>query len=296
MTDSWKKYRGDGNGPDGKPVKTRHEQGRYLADDALVNSVNTALAVERPLLVTGEPGTGKTMLAWSVAGELGMGDVLEFHTASDNRAADALYLVDNMRRFYDAQVPDPRAADIGNYIQWRALGTAIRASGQRVVLIDEIDKAPRDFPNDLLDVIDQMEFDVPELGKSFRYQGPSKPIVIITSNIERQLPLPFLRRCVFHRIEFPNDTALRKILHERLGELPERLVSVAIKRFLDLRAYGERLEKAPSTSELIMWTKVLKIAGVNPDKLEQYDLADLPHLGAVIKTEADERLLKGQAR
>lgn len=289
MTTTWTEYRGDGLNPDGLPATTRSEQGRYLADPELVVAVNTALAVGQPLLVTGEPGTGKTMLAWSVAAELGLGSVLAFHTRSDNRARDTLFSLDNMRRFYDAQVSDARASELRNYVQWRPLGRAIRSASRRLVLIDEIDKAPRDFPNDLLDVIDQMEFTVPELKR--RYRAKQRPVVIITSNSERQLPLPFLRRCVYHRLEFPGPGALKMILRERLGELPEKLVDVATRRFFELRALKDELDKAPSTGELIVWMKVLTAAGVSAEDLEKKRFGDLPHRGTLIKTEHDEQVV-----
>ena len=182
---SWMRYRGDGSTPAGQPPETRGERGRYLADPKLVTAVNTAIAVGQPLLVTGEPGTGKTMLAWSIASELGLGSVLEFHTRSDNQARDALYDFDYLLRFYHAQTRDARAEQLESYIRWQALGEAIRAPSQRVVLIDEIDKAPRDFPNDLLDELDRMEFKVPELALTCK--AAHRPVVVITSNSERQL-------------------------------------------------------------------------------------------------------------
>jgi MoxR-like ATPase len=292
MTKNWIEYRGDGTTPDGATATTRYERGRYLADRELVIAVNTALAVGQPLLVTGEPGTGKTILAWSVAGELGLGDVLAFYTRSDHRARDTLFAFDNMRRFYDAQVEDARAQDMTNYVEWRPLGAAIRSPQRRLVLIDEIDKAPRDFPNDLLDVIDQMEFTIPELKETYR--AKERPVVIITSNSERQLPAPFLRRCVYHRLQFPDPDRLKAILHERLGDLPTELVDIGVERFFELRALSE-LEKPPSTGELIVWMKVLRKAGVDVDTLQRAALSNLPHRGAMIKTEHDENVIAGTA-
>src|SRR5690606_1757505 len=163
MTTSFGPYRGDGTTPGGAATGSRGERGRYLADSQLVAAVNTALIVEQPLLVTGEPGTGKTALAWSVATELGLGHVLNFHTRSDHQARDTLYEIDHLLRFYHAQVHDDRATNPEHYVRWNALGEAIRSTSRRLVLIDEIDKAPRDFPNDLLNELDQMEFRVPEL-------------------------------------------------------------------------------------------------------------------------------------
>ncbi len=291
VSSSWMRYRGDGTTPSGERGETRGEPGRYLADSKLMTAVNTALAVEQPLLVTGEAGTGKTMLAWSIAAELGLGAVLAFHTRSDNQARDTLYDVDHLLRFYHAQTRDARAENMESYVRWQALGEAIRSSQQRVVLIDEVDKAPRDFPNDLLDEIDRMEFRVPELGQS--YKAAFRPVVVITSNSERQLPDPFLRRCVFHRIDFPTGPRLEAILKERLGHLniEQRLIEVAVARFEYVRAM-QGWEKLPSTAELIAWVRVLHKAGVHAETLEKTPLRDLPFQGALVKTQQDLGMLE----
>lgn len=262
----------------------------YIASPALAAAVNTALAAEQPLLVTGEPGTGKTTLADSVARQLGFGAVLKFATRSEHQARDCLYTFDSMRRFYDAQVEDPRAKDPAAYVRFEALGQAIRAESPRVVLIDEIDKAPRDFPNDLLNVLDgEVQFEVHETGE--RFVAAHRPVVIITSNSERPLPDPFLRRCVFHRIDPPTEALLRRIVRARFDprELEQRFVDVALRRFSELRQM--QLEKPPATGELLVWIRVLLRAGVGADDIERAPLADL-HVGALIKLEADLRRLQ----
>lgn len=285
---SFIRYRGDGVPAQGEPPRKmdQEEKGAYLPDKHLIIAVNTALAVGQPLLVTGEPGTGKTALAWSVAAELGLGEVLEFHTRSDHHARDTLYSFDNLRRFYDAQNRDARTAELSHYVQFEALGTAITGDTQRVVLIDEIDKAPRDFPNDLLDEIDRMSFLVSETRT--RYKAKQRPVVIITSNSERQLPAPFLRRCVFHHIAFPGPAQLKVILEQRIAHLnlSTGMAEAAIRRFTELRAL-ESMEKVPATSELITWVRVLIAAGVPVDSIDKSPLAELPLLSALVKTRAD---------
>ena len=282
-------YRGQGAVPAGKkPLSRRHESGRYLASEDLARAVNTALAVEQPLLVTGEPGTGKTELAWSIASELGLDEVEEFHTRSDSEATDLLYRFDNVRRFADAH-RGREVEDLDRYVMLGPLGRALDSGRRTVVLIDEIDKAPRDFPNDLLDVIDQMSFEVTETGRRFPRPGQPavRPIVLITSNIERQLPDPFLRRCVFHHIEPPDEARLADILRERLAALPldARIVGAAIKRYEAVRQL-EGLRKMPATHELISWVKVLLRAGTSPEAVGSSSLVDL-FPGTLLKTRED---------
>ncbi len=259
---TFERYKGDGTLPN--PLN-RRELGSYRASRQLATAVNTALAVEQPLLITGEPGTGKTTLAWSIASELGLPDVLEFHTRSDHQAKDTLYEFDNLQRFYDAYHAGS-VMDLERYVRWRPLGEAIRSDTQRLVLIDEIDKAPRDFPNDLLDVIDKMEFTVDETRAQVR--ANVRPIVLITSNRESQLPDAFLRRCVFHHISFPSADQLKEIINERLGDLrlESKLIDTAISRFRELRGQPN-LRKKPATHELITWLRVLHQAGISEEAL-----------------------------
>jgi len=260
---------------------------RYVFSEELATAANVALHLRRPLLVTGEPGTGKTALAWGLARQLGAGDVLELHVKSSSVARDLLYTVDALRRFYDASVQDDAARSVEGYITYQALGAAIRSDRSRVVLIDEIDKAPRDFPNDLLNELDRMEFVVPELGPEVRFSTRVPHAVVITSNSERQLPSAFLRRCVYHHIEFPAEELLAEILAihtEGLG-LSEGFARLVVERFLALRRL-DGLEKPPSTDELIAWTRVLAALGVTPEALQR-PLGELPALQTLVKVSDD---------
>jgi MoxR-like ATPase len=286
----FRQYRGNGTTLDGRPVGTPGEKGLYLASEQLVAAVNASLAVEQPLLVTGEAGTGKTVLAYSIAAEIELGEVLLFTVRSDNQGRDLLYEFDNLQRFYDAQVENNRARDRRNYVRLGALGEALNGAERRLVLIDEIDKAPRDFPNDLLDVLDRMELRIPEIDACV--PARQRPFVVITSNRESQLPDPFLRRCVFHHIEFPDQDLLGRILDQRLGhlQLARLLRDRVIQRFVALREVPG-LQKRPATSELLTWARVLAYAGVTAEELD-VDLGALPHLGVLLKTDPDLRCVR----
>jgi MoxR-like ATPase len=282
----FRQYRGDGTTRDGRPAPTPREHGRYLAPPELASAVNAALAVEQPLLVTGKAGTGKTVLAFSIAAELEL-EIEVFPVRSDQQGRDLLYEFDNLQRFYDAQVADPRARDLTNYLRLGALGRAFRSDTRKVVLIDEIDKATRDFPNDLLFALDRMELLIPEL--EIAEIARHRPVVVITSNRESQLPDPFLRRCVFHHIEPPDQHRLLQILEERLGylELSRNLAERIVQRFADLCRFPGLL-KEPTTSELLTWTRILHRARITEADLAG-GLSQLPHLGAMLKTEEDLR-------
>ncbi len=289
----FRQYRGNGTTRDGRSVPTPGERGRYLASPALVNAVNAALAVEQPLLVTGKAGTGKTVLAFSIAAELELGDVEVFAVRSDHQGRDLLYEIDNLQRFYDAQVSDPHARDRGNYLRLGPLGRAFRSEERKVVLIDEVDKAPRDFPNDLLNALDRMELRIPEL--DIAEPARHRPVVVITSNRESQLPDPFLRRCVFHHIEPPDEHSLLAILQERLGhlELTRALAERIVRRFTALREFPGLL-KEPSTSEMLTWARILHHARVTDGELEG-ELRDLPYICALLKVQEDQHRVRPPA-
>ncbi|MBF0108378.1 MAG: MoxR family ATPase [Magnetococcales bacterium] len=270
------------------------EQGAYLADADLVEAVNVSLAVGQPLLLTGEPGCGKTRLADSLALELGLGEPLIFQTRSTSQAQELLYTFDAVGRFHHIQVGDKRAADPVNYVRYGPLGQAIVEGRRRVVLIDEIDKAPRDFPNDLLSELDRMVFTVHELEEpTCRKAGSHRPVVVITSNSERQLPLAFLRRCVFHHIRFPSRERLVAIIGERLRDmnLDGGLVEAAVDRFQEVRGLSG-LVKKPATGELLAWLTALAIQGKTVDHVRSPALARLPLWQALLKDRDDFRRLQ----
>jgi len=276
---------------------------RFVPGASLANAVNTAICVGEPLLITGEPGTGKTQTAYYAAWKLNLGDVLHFQVKSDSTARDLLYHFDMVRYFQDAHLGKLPVAGMGdqseaaraikrNYREKRALWQAFEKAEQhgvpRVLLIDEIDKAPRDFPNDLLHELDQMEFQVLETGEQVRVRPQLRPIVFITSNSERRLPEPFLRRCVYHHILF-DSALLKRILTTRrdeFGSLSDGFLELAVERFLSLRDRG--LHKAPSTGELLVWLRVLAAAGnVSEAALRDADLSKLPYLGVLLKNRQD---------
>jgi MoxR-like ATPase len=251
----------------------------YIAAPDLMQTVNVAVQLSRPLLIKGEPGTGKTMLAQSIARGLEM-PLLVWNVKSTTKAQDGLYVYDTVQRLYDGQFGERDVSDIARYIKPGKLGEAF-ASDQRVVLlIDEIDKADLEFPNDLLWELDQMEFHIPETHETVK--AKQRPIVLITSNAEKELPDAFLRRCVFHYIEFPDEEMMERIVHVHVPDLDRRLLDLAIQAFYWLRDVPG-LQKKPSTSELIDWVQALARGGVDPQEIA----ARLPFMGVLLKKDHD---------
>ena len=252
---------------------------RYLTSPSLEAAVNCALALERPLLVRGEPGTGKTQLAEAIAAGLSL-RLIHWPVKSTTRAQDGLYVYDTVQRLYDSRFGDGDVKDIRRYIKHGPLGQAFAAQERVVLLIDEVDKADLEFPNDLLHELDRMRFTVAETGDEI--VARQRPVVVITSNAEKELPDAFLRRCVFHFIEFPDQELMQRIVRVHHPELEPRLLEQALRAFYALRDV-EGLRKRPSTSELIDWIAVLRRAGVASVELD----AGLPFLGALLKREQD---------
>lgn len=255
----------------------------YIASSELQEAVNVALALERPLLLKGEPGTGKTLLAESVAKALGR-PLHTWHVKSTSKAQEGLYVYDAVQRLYDSRFGDKDVSDIRQYIRFGALGTAFTESTPSVVLIDEIDKADIEFPNDLLHELDKMNFRVHETGDV--HEASSRPLVIITSNNEKELPDAFLRRCIFHFIAFPDRDLMAQIVKVHHPDVRQALVDEAIARFYFVRSM-DGLRKPPSTSELIDWIGALVKGGVSEEELTN----TLPFRGALVKKEQDEAVL-----
>ncbi len=262
----------------------------YVATDDLKVAVNAAITLERPLLVKGEPGTGKTVLALEVAKALGA-PILEWHIKSTTKAHQGLYEYDAVARLRDGQLGDERVRDIRNYIKRGKLWDAFVMDERPVLLIDEIDKADIEFPNDLLQELDRMEFFVYETGETIR--AKARPIVLITSNNEKELPDAFLRRCFFHYIKFPDPETMTAIVEVHFPGLKGRLVSEALRVFYDLREVPG-LKKKPSTSELLDWLKLLLNEDIDLATLRETDSRKLipPLAGALLKNEQDVHLFE----
>ncbi len=262
----------------------------YVATDDLKIAVNAAIVLQRPLLVKGEPGTGKTVLAQEVAAALGA-PLIEWHVKSTTKAQQGLYEYDAVARLRDSQLGDARVHDIANYIRKGKLWTAFAADARPVLLIDEVDKADIEFPNDLLQELDRMEFHVYETGEQVKAR--QRPVVIITSNNEKELPDAFLRRCFFHYIRFPDAQTMRAIVEVHFPGIKQRLVGEALRLFYDLRDVPG-LKKKPSTSELIDWLKLLLAEDVEAETLREQDIRKtIPPLhGALLKNEQDVHLFE----
>jgi len=252
---------------------------RYILSDALREIVNAAIVLQRPLLLKGEPGTGKTELAHVIAEDLQL-RLIRWNIKSTSKATDGLYVYDTVQRLNDSRFHDKDVSDIRQYIKLGKLGEALRSEEQVVLLIDEIDKADLEFPNDLLFELDQMSFDIVETGEHFK--AKRRPIVVITSNSEKELPDAFLRRCLFHYIEFPAPAMMEKIALVHFPNLRQALLSQIVARFYSIRQKHD-LKKRPSTSELLDWVQVILAGGISEQDLNKR----LPFLGVLLKTEDD---------
>jgi MoxR-like ATPase len=260
----------------------------YIASDELRHAVNVAVALARPLLVRGEPGTGKTLLAENLARSLGL-PLIRWHVKSTTKAKDGLYVYDTVARLHDSRFGGADVKDISKYIRLGPMGEALAAPSRVVLLIDEVDKADIEFPNDLLLELDAMRFKIDETGREV--VAVERPVVIITSNNEKELPDAFLRRCVFHYIQFPTRELMAEIVKVHHPDITDRVLDNALEMFFALRA-TPRLRKKPSTSELIDWICALKKAGVDLSRVS----GGIPFLGTLLKTEQDVELLAKRAK
>lgn len=251
----------------------------YVVTEELMNAVNVSISLQKPLLIKGEPGTGKTMLAEAISEALDMPLVI-WSIKSTTKAQDGLYVYDTVQRLYDSQFGEGDVNDIGQYIKLGKLGEAFTSDRQVVLLIDEIDKADLEFPNDLLWELDKMEFYINETKETVKTKH--RPIVIITSNAEKELPDAFLRRCIFHYINFPDEEKMEEIIKVHFGDIDKKLVANALEAFYKIRAMKD-LQKRPSTSELLDWIQALMISGVKIDDLYE----DMPFLGVLLKKNQD---------
>ena len=250
-----------------------------IVSDELRNAVNIAIALQKPLLIKGEPGTGKTMLAQSIAEGLGK-RLIVWNIKSTTKAQEGLYVYDTVQRLYDSQFGDHDVSNISQYIKLGKLGEAFVSDEQVVLLIDEIDKADLEFPNDLLWELDQMNFYIPETKETIT--AKHRPIVIITSNAEKELPDAFLRRCIFHYIAFPDPEGMKEIIKVHYPDLDKKLMEQCLEAFYWLRTIPE-FQKKPSTSELLDWLQALVIGGISPKRITE----ELPFMGVLLKKNQD---------
>ena len=260
----------------------------YVASDELMRSVNIAVALEKPLLIKGEPGTGKTVLAQAVADSLGK-ELIIWNIKSTTKAQDGLYVYDTVQRLYDSQFGTAGVDDISRYIKLGKLGEAFSRKDQVVLLIDEIDKADLEFPNDLLWELDRMEFYIPETGETVK--AKQRPIVIITSNAEKELPDAFLRRCIFHYIAFPTAETMERIVRVHFDRMDDRLLHEVLVTFYAIREL-RGLQKKPSTSEVLDWLQALQIGGIDPAKIAK----TVPFAGVLLKKNEDMAILENTLR
>jgi MoxR-like ATPase len=251
----------------------------YVISDALKNAVNVSIVLQRPLLVRGEPGTGKTLLAHSIASSIGK-ELIRWNIKSTTKAAEGLYMYDTVQRLNDSRFGGKDVSNIKHYIKLGKLGQAFTAPTQAVLLIDEIDKADLEFPNDLLNELDEMSFYIPETDETI--SAAQRPIVIITSNNEKELPDAFLRRCIFHYIEFPDPQLMEEIVKVHFPDIKGALLKDALESFYTLRKIDD-FRKKPSTSELIDWIQALMASGLD-GKIKD---GEIPFLGTLIKKETD---------
>lgn len=256
----------------------------YIAAEDLLGAVNIAMALEKPLLVKGEPGTGKTMLAEAISEALGK-KLIIWNIKSTTKAQDGLYVYDVVQRLYDSQFGNAGVDDIAKYIKLGKLGEAFLADEQVVLLIDEIDKADLEFPNDLLWELDKMEFYIPETGETVK--AKHRPIVIITSNAEKELPSAFLRRCIFHYIAFPDRTQMEEIVRVHFDHLDETLLQQTLDAFYRIREMDD-IEKKPSTSELVDWIHALMLSGIPQEEIVE----KIPFAGVLLKKDRDLEVLR----
>jgi len=256
----------------------------YVASEELMASVNVAVALKKPLLIKGEPGTGKTMLAEAVARSLNK-SLFVWNIKSTTKAQEGLYVYDTIQRLYDGQFGEEGVDDIARYIKLGKLGEAFESEEQVVLLIDEIDKADLEFPNDLLWELDQMEFYINETRRTVK--AKNRPIVIITSNAEKELPDAFLRRCIFHYIDFPSPELMEEIVRVHYPNVEDNLLKNAMEAFYDIRAIRD-IRKKPSTSELIDWLNALQLGGIKAETIKK----NLPFVGVVVKKDEDLETLQ----
>ncbi|MBR0599447.1 AAA family ATPase [Sinanaerobacter chloroacetimidivorans] len=264
MTNSMNKFKGSND---------------YVVSKELMHAVNVSIALQKPLLIKGEPGTGKTMLAESISQALDK-DLIIWNIKSTTKAQEGLYVYDTVQRLYDSQFGEGDVADIKKYIKMGKLGEAFSSQEQIVLLIDEIDKADLEFPNDLLWELDKMEFYINETKETVKTNH--RPIVIITSNAEKELPDAFLRRCIFHYIEFPDQEKMQEIVKVHYGDIEEKLLAQAMETFYWIRSMKE-IQKKPSTSELLDWLQALMLSGISLDKIKE----EIPFAGVLLKKNQD---------